>query len=233
MASTTGELLVQMSTLSTGTAMDHFTHISFGGQAGPTMYGIDLVPESGVGANDGSITILASGGTSPYEYSIGGAFQSSNSFSGLAADTYTISTRDYSGYTDTLSGVTLPVSGGANVPIITELLVGDISKEGAKDGSITLVVAGGVTPYEYSLNNGAYQSANVFNNLGTGSYAVTVKDSNGDTSRLGGIKVTGGGVGRVGGYGRGWERHKVYVDVKNVKTTDVKTDKKIKINVTL
>jgi hypothetical protein len=31
---TTGELLVQMSTLSTGTALDHFTNISFGGGGG-------------------------------------------------------------------------------------------------------------------------------------------------------------------------------------------------------
>lgn len=32
---TTGELLVQMSTLTTGTALDHFTNISFGGGGGP------------------------------------------------------------------------------------------------------------------------------------------------------------------------------------------------------
>jgi hypothetical protein len=31
---TTGELLVQMSTLSTGTALEHFTNISFGGNGG-------------------------------------------------------------------------------------------------------------------------------------------------------------------------------------------------------
>ncbi|MBK6635008.1 MAG: SprB repeat-containing protein [Chitinophagaceae bacterium] len=45
--------------------------------------------------NSGSITITATGGLAPYQYSLNaGPFQSSNVFSGLAAGTYTITIRD-------------------------------------------------------------------------------------------------------------------------------------------
>jgi hypothetical protein len=47
------------------------------------------------GKSDGSITVSASGGTSPYTYSKNGTtYQSSNVFSGLAAATYTIYVKD-------------------------------------------------------------------------------------------------------------------------------------------
>lgn len=49
-------------------------------------------------ANDGEITVNASGGTAPYTYSInGGAFQSGNVFTGLAPGAYTVTVRDVNG----------------------------------------------------------------------------------------------------------------------------------------
>ena len=51
--------------------------------------------ESAAAACDGEITITASGGTAPYEYSIDGiTFQLSNVFSSLCADLYNIIVRD-------------------------------------------------------------------------------------------------------------------------------------------
>lgn len=48
--------------------------------------------------NTGTITVNASGGATPYEYSInGGAYQTGNVFSGLAQNTYTINVRDAAG----------------------------------------------------------------------------------------------------------------------------------------
>jgi hypothetical protein len=49
---------------------------------------------------------------------------------------------------------------------------------GANNGSITVTPSTGVGPYQYKLGNGAFQTSNVFNNLGGGSYVVTVTDAN-------------------------------------------------------
>ncbi|HVN57340.1 MAG TPA: hypothetical protein VMT63_03495, partial [Bacteroidales bacterium] len=47
------------------------------------------------GGNDGQVTIFASGGTSPYQYSLnGGGYQVSATFTGLTAASYTITIRD-------------------------------------------------------------------------------------------------------------------------------------------
>ena len=52
---------------------------------------------------------------------------------------------------------------------------------GGSTGSVTVGGSGGTTPYEYSLDGGAYQSSGTFNNLATDTYTVTVKDANGCT----------------------------------------------------
>ncbi len=47
---------------------------------------------------------------------------------------------------------------------------------GTATGSITVTGSGGTPPYEYQLGGGTYQSGNVFNNLGAGTYTVNVMD---------------------------------------------------------
>ncbi len=50
------------------------------------------------------------------------------------------------------------------------------------DGDITVTAKYGYPPYLYSINGGStYQSTNVFENLCSGSYTITVKDSAGNT----------------------------------------------------
>ena len=50
------------------------------------------------------------------------------------------------------------------------------------DGDITVTAQYGYPPYLYSINGGStYQSTNVFENLCSGSYTITVKDSAGNT----------------------------------------------------
>ncbi|HET6990605.1 MAG TPA: PKD domain-containing protein, partial [Bacteroidia bacterium] len=50
---------------------------------------------------------------------------------------------------------------------------------GSSSGSVTLTGSGGITPYTFSLNQSAYQSSGVFNNLPAGNYTGTVMDNNG------------------------------------------------------
>jgi SprB repeat len=62
---------------------------------------------------NGSITSTGAGGTGPYTYNInGGAFQSSNLFSGLSAAVYSISAKDANGCIGTVNATVNNVSAG-------------------------------------------------------------------------------------------------------------------------
>jgi hypothetical protein len=134
---------------------------------------------TGAGATNGSIAASASGGTGPYTFSNnGGAFQSSGTFSNLAAGSYTITARTAAGCTGSAtfnladpnlcSGVTININNATtnSVPC------------GGPGGSITVSASGGLAPYTYSINGTSFQTSNVFSNLTNGSYSVVVRDAN-------------------------------------------------------
>lgn len=64
---------------------------------------------------------------------------------------------------------------------VTILVTGTVtaSVSGQSNGSITANATGGTGSFTYSINNGAFQSSGVFNNLAAGSYTITGKNSNG------------------------------------------------------
>ena len=65
---------------------------------------------------------------------------------------------------------------------------------GSTDGAITVDnVSGGVAPYQYSLDGGAFQASNQFSNLSAGTYTVTVQDANGCETQLSATVVEVGG----------------------------------------
>ena len=126
--------------------------------------------------NNGSITITPTSGTAPYQYTLnGGSPQASNIFSGLAPGVYNISFTDASGCTGTNS-TTLTT----NPPITaTSTLVKPLC-HGNANGSITINAAGGVPPYQYSINGGVtYQASATFTGLLAGPYLFLVKDAQG------------------------------------------------------
>lgn len=122
---------------------------------------------------NGSITLTATGGTPPYQYSIDGGvtYQASNSFTGLAGGTYTVKVKDALNCTSTQTVILT----GANT------LVQNITKTDANcntAGTITILASGGgVAPYEYSINGGTtYQSSNSFTGLAGGTYSVKTRN---------------------------------------------------------
>lgn len=123
--------------------------------------------------NNGSIAVTAQGGTSPYTFSInnGITFQSNNQFSNLAAGNYTILVKDKNNCTVSLPSTINP----SFLPTITSILHQDITCYMGSDGSITLGATGGTAPYTFQIGT-ASQSQNVFNNLPSGLYNVTVTD---------------------------------------------------------
>ncbi len=122
------------------------------------------------GASDGTATANASGGASPYTYSwsSGG---SDASISGLAAGEYTVTVTDNSGCVDVCS-VTLESPGG---PTAT-CSVGSAPDCGQSNGSASVSVSGGATPYSYSWSSGGSGASE--SGLAAGNYTVTVTDAN-------------------------------------------------------
>lgn len=133
------------------------------------------------GGNDGTITIVASGGSAPYEYSIDGGtsfLNNGGAFSNLISGDYVIAVRDSRGCIQT--GSTLSITEPSPLTFDSQTPT-DISCFGSTDGKITLVLSGGTPPYEYSIDGGATYLPNggTFINLSSGTYNVYGKDNHG------------------------------------------------------
>ncbi len=126
--------------------------------------------------NSGQVTLVPTGGTSPFTYALNnGTPQSSATFSNLAAGTYSYTITDNSGCSGTGS-VTL--SQPASITA-TSTQSAQITCNGAQNASITASAAGGQASYTYSIDGITYQAGASFSGLGAGTYSVYAKDANG------------------------------------------------------
>lgn len=128
--------------------------------------------------DDGSVHVIASGGTQPYEISIDNApfvaFDGDEVYS-LSTGSHPIIVRDANGTTsnfieEVLAGTQITASQVTVQPDCNTL------------GSITASASGGIEPYLYVLfKDGnptaeAFNETGVFNNLSTGSYVVNIQE---------------------------------------------------------
>ncbi len=125
------------------------------------------------GDANGKANVVASGGTAPYTY-IWSNGQTSANATGLAAGTYTVLVTDARGCTKT---------GSVNISDPTLLTISatktDVKCFGGATGSATATATGGTGTLSFTWSNG--QSGATINNIGIGTYTVTVKDANGCT----------------------------------------------------
>ena len=142
--------------------------------AAPTAITATLVPvDPGCeGENTGSITVNALGGSGAYMFDIGNGPQTSNEFSLLEPNTYSITVTNMDGscaeiFTETLMGQ------AAITAVVTPT---NVSCAGAGDGEITVVPAGGVGPYTYLWTDG--ETTPTITDKNGGGYFVTVTDAN-------------------------------------------------------
>jgi hypothetical protein len=126
-----------------------------------------------VGSANGSITASVVGGTAPYKYNLnGGAYQTSNQFTNLAAGVYTLGAKD----TNNITGTVLVTVSNSSLAIIASGT--SAATATSCNGSVIGTASGGVAPYTYSLNGGAYTANNTFANQCAGSNTICVKDIN-------------------------------------------------------
>ncbi len=132
------------------------------------------------------ITANGTGGTGNLMYSIDGTnYQNSPIFTGLANGSYTVYVQDANGCISTTTAIV-----AVNSLVVSATVTNDISCNDANDGLITINVAGGMMPYEYSLNGVNFQSSNTFANLSAGMYTIIVKDAQGFNMMTNNVTIT-------------------------------------------
>src|SRR5205807_575342 len=132
------------------------------------------------GNSTGSVTVAASGGTTPYTYAIDSVtFGNIGTFSNLGAGSYTITVKDANGCTTT-QGVTITQPASALGSSISSQT--NVDCFGNSTGSVTVAGSGGTSPYTYAIDGATFGSSGTFSDLAAGSYTVTVKDANGCTT---------------------------------------------------
>ncbi len=134
------------------------------------------VDVTGNGLCDGSATVAGSGGTSPYTYQwdANAANQTTATATGLCAGTYCVDVIDANGCVANVCVTILEPN--AIIPVLSGT---DATCFGVCDGTASVLVSGGVSPYTYLWSDG--QTTTTATGLCAGSYTVDVTDANGIT----------------------------------------------------
>ncbi len=129
------------------------------------------------GGSDGTATASVTGGTAPYSYLWDDTDASTTaSVSTFAAGTYNVTVTDANGCTATTSvTITEPTVLSASTVVDA-----NVSCNGGSNGSATVNVTGGTSPYRYAWSNGDITAS--ITGLVATTYTVTVTDANACTA---------------------------------------------------
>ncbi len=127
------------------------------------------------GGNDGSISVSATGGTTPYLFNwLPGA--TGSTINNLNAGTYTLTVTDGNNCNNLISvNVTQPAVLSSTITNINNPLCF------SGTGNASVLVSGGTAPYTYTWSSSPIQTGNIINNVLSGTYTVTTIDSKGCT----------------------------------------------------
>ena len=141
----------------------------------PVALALVAVHDSNCALMDGSIEVVASGGTGNYHYVIAeGEVQESAVFEGLGAGVYEISVVDGNSCSATLE-TTVKNTNGMNVSFASTEAGGCSGSQ----GTVTVSAVDGAEPYLYRLGDGSFSANHSFTGLSRGVYNVTVSDASG------------------------------------------------------
>lgn len=128
--------------------------------------------EAHCGQPDGNLEVQGNGGQGPYQYAInGGVFQTGGSFTNLSSGNYSVQVKDANDCVSTLQVSILNEDGVNMTTNISD------SGCGTTEGQIVITATGGVEPYTYSIDGGAFGSNNTFSQLAAGDHTVVAKDA--------------------------------------------------------
>ncbi len=149
--------------------------VTIGQNQGPS---VTATVNNNAGCNlaNGSATANATGGAGGYSYLWSANNVTTQTITGLAAGTYTVTVTDAGGCSGTAT-VTIAQTGGPSVVISASSGAGCTT-----GGSATAAPSGGTGPYTYKWSTNPVQTTATVSNLGAGTYTVTVTDANGCTA---------------------------------------------------
>ncbi|MFS4415438.1 T9SS type B sorting domain-containing protein [Maribacter sp. 2307ULW6-5] len=132
------------------------------------------------GENQATLTVLATGGTAPYRYSLdnGTTYQTSNTFANLGAGSYNVRVRDANNCeVAQIYNIEEPftLSASAAVTQLAECNPGTGAEVRITNGQ------GGTAPYSYSFDAGLNYDPNPIGFLLPGSHTLLIRDANGCT----------------------------------------------------
>ena len=122
--------------------------------------------------NDGSITINATGGVTPYTYSWSNGANTQN-INNLSAGTYTVTVTDAQNQSQ-LAAIVV----NQPLPLSLSYVITHENAIGASNGAIDMTVTGGTPPYSYMWLTTPIQTTEDITNLSAGDYIVYVGFNN-------------------------------------------------------
>jgi len=128
------------------------------------------------GNPNGSISVSASNGAAPYQYSIsaGNFYQASNTFTGLAGGNYTVTVKDLNGNLAVVPAAIRNIQGAqiAAIPTAASCL--------NNNGAVQITTTGGTPPFNASLDGGASIGGQTsWTGLDSGMHSIAITDGNG------------------------------------------------------
>jgi gliding motility-associated-like protein len=128
------------------------------------------------GQTNGTATVVASGGLTPYTY-LWSNGQTGATASGLGASTYSVTVTNVYGCAATATAtVTQPAVLSSNTTFT------NVGCNGGANGTATASVVGGTGPYSYVWLPGAYSTSSI-TGLSIGSYSLAITDAKGCTTQ--------------------------------------------------
>ena len=136
--------------------------------------------ETCAGSSDGTLTIYASGGVTPYSYDVDGLIQSSNVYTALACGSHSIIVVD-AAFNTVASTQTINCA----TPLISTVSTMPPTCNGGCDGLAIITTTSGTPPYTVNHPMGGpsttYTSTGTLSGLCAGTYTILIQDAAGCT----------------------------------------------------